>query len=264
LAKDCRHLLVDIQNGRQDNERCCQGYFMKRPPQPHEIPAALSHAMHKLLNSYALAASAAGVSMLALAQPAAARVVYTPVHIRFGRNTEVMVDLNHGRATDFYLINNFSNFGNRNSYRFFVSAYHQPNSIQGKKDASALKVGDRIGPKQSFSHNASLMAHFYTSSGQVLTSSGLWKNVKDRYLGLKFLIKGKTHYGWARLSVTVHRGSTYGISAVLTGYAYETVPNKSIIAGETKGSDVITLAPGTLGHLAKGTSAISAWGRDEG
>jgi hypothetical protein len=235
---------------------------MKRSPELRRIPAILPESMHKQLNSYALAASAAGVGMLALAQPTAARVVYTPVHVKLGRNTQAMVDLNHDNATDFFIINNFSNFGYRNSYRFFVSANDQANSIQGTKDAFALKIGARIGPKQGFSRNATLMAHFYTSSGQIITSSGLWKNVKNRYLGLKFLIAGKTHYGWARLSTTVHRNGTFGISAVLTGYAYETVPNKPIIAGKTKGPDVITLAPATLGHLAKGTSAISAWRGD--
>jgi hypothetical protein len=35
--------------------------------------------------------------------------------------------------------------------------------------------------------------------------------------------------------------------ATLTGYAYETIPNKPIITGKTKGPDVITLDPATLG-----------------
>jgi hypothetical protein len=43
-----------------------------------------------------------------------------------------------------------------------------------------------------------------------------------------------------------------GIVARLTGYAYETVPNKPIIAGKTKGPDVITMPAGSLGELARG------------
>jgi hypothetical protein len=38
----------------------------------------------------------------------------------------------------------------------------------------------------------------------------------------------------------------------LTGYAYETIPGKPIIAGETKGPDVITMQPGSPGRLALG------------
>ncbi len=52
----------------------------------------------------------------------------------------------------------------------------------------------------------------------------------------------------------------YGsMKALLTGYAYETIPNKPIIAGKTHGKDVITLEPASLGHLARGASAIPAW-----
>ena len=84
---------------------------------------------------------------------------------------------------------------------------------------------------------------------------------KNRYLGLQFVINGQVHYGWARLSVSLTDPSLnkFGIYAVLTGYAYEDVPNKPIITGKTKGPDVITLDPATLGHLAGGASQIPAW-----
>jgi len=69
----------------------------------------------------------------------------------------------------------------------------------------------------------------------------------EAYLGLKFDdLKGKTHYGWARVEVPISGGYW------LTGYAYETVPNKPIITGKTKGPDVITVEPATLGRLARG------------
>jgi hypothetical protein len=45
----------------------------------------------------------------------------------------------------------------------------------------------------------------------------------------------------------------------MTGYAYETMPGKAIVAGKTKGADVTTVYPATLGHLAAGASAIPAW-----
>jgi hypothetical protein len=79
-------------------------------------------------------------------------------------------------------------------------------------------------------------------------SIGYWGDATGRYLGLKFQIKGKTHYAWARFNVKLSRP----VNAVLTGYAYETIPNKAIIAGKTKGPDVITERPATLGGLALG------------
>jgi len=96
------------------------------------------------------------------------------------------------------------------------------------------------------------------------------KGVKNRYLGLKFFVKGKVHYGWARLNV-VARG---GIAGTLTGYAYETIPGKAIIAGATKGpdDDAQPIAathtppapkPATLGVLALGAPGLSIWRRED-
>jgi hypothetical protein len=87
---------------------------------------------------------------------------------------------------------------------------------------------------------------------------------------LKFQVKGETHYGWARLSVQLNEGFT----VTLTGYAYETVPNKPIIAGATKDLDdddrpapaslkMHTEKPPTLGMLALGGPGLSIWRREE-
>jgi hypothetical protein len=77
---------------------------------------------------------------------------------------------------------------------------------------------------------------------------------------MKFLVHGEAHYGWARLDVSFKkRRYNLRYQEVLTGYAYETVPNKPIITGKTKGPDVVTVQPASLGHLANGASAITAW-----
>jgi hypothetical protein len=73
--------------------------------------------------------------------------------------------------------------------------------------------------------------------------------------------QGKTHYGWARLSVSLNFDK---FTALLTGYAYETIANKPIIAGKTNGPEVITVAPASLGHLAQGASTISRRRTKEG
>jgi hypothetical protein len=93
-------------------------------------------------------------------------------------------------------------------------------------------------------------------------------NVRNRYLGLRFVIHGKIHYGWARLSVKVTRTE---VLATLTGYAYETIPNKPILAGEKKESIVDrpgtaltapTPEPATLGALAMGARGLSIWRKE--
>ena len=97
--------------------------------------------------------------------------------------------------------------------------------------AAALRQGARIGLGQRFVGED--MFGVGCGTAGTCISSGLWKNVTNRYLGFKFKIHGKAHYGWARLTVTVK----WPISATLTGYAYETVPNKAIVTGKTKGPD---------------------------
>jgi hypothetical protein len=52
---------------------------MKRPLRK---PSTLSESVQRHVNAYAMAATAAGVSMLALTQPAQARIVYTHANKR--------------------------------------------------------------------------------------------------------------------------------------------------------------------------------------
>jgi hypothetical protein len=59
--------------------------------------------------------------------------------------------------------------------------------------------------------------------------------------------------------VNHYRDGIEKLAATVLGYAYETVPNKPIIAGKTGGADVITPQPASLGHLATGAPAIPIW-----
>ena len=70
-------------------------------------------------------------------------------------------------------------------------------------------------------------------------SYGQWLSpTQHRYLGLKFTAGGNVHYGWARFNVTLVNPSPigYGFHVTLTGYAYETIPNKPIITGQNQGA----------------------------
>jgi len=241
---------------------------MKPSSRPPRTSSKLSDSVHHRLNMYALAASAAGVSVLALAPPAEARIVYTPAHIKILPLHKNPLDLNHDGVTDF----SFTNFGGggQSVYSLLRIRPIPPtggNAIIGQNNsfnsAFALPARFRIGPAGQKSHTMYMAGWESNGTGQT-HFVGQWANggkgVKKRYLGLKFIIKGKTHFGWARLDVTVTKGGTGGhLSALLTGYAYETIPDKPIIAGKTMGSDIITVQLASLGHLAAGASAIPAW-----
>ena len=228
--------------------------------------ASLPNSLQRQLNLYALAASAAGVSMLALAQPASARIVYTPAHTKLSPNHVLSLDLNHDRVNDFALFIQTGQSCFRGSQtchtsfswgRMYVGPSSRGNAIVGKVTpvfASALRAGVSIGPKLSFQSAARLMgevAYNHRSAHYAGPWADSGKPVDNRYLGLKFLIKGKVHYGWARLDVRIYRSPTPTATAVLTGYAYETIANKPIVAGKTHGPDVIVRNT-TLGALALG------------
>jgi len=208
---------------------------MKSSPGPRKT-ANLSEATNHQLNMYALAASAAGVGVLALAQPADARIVYTPAHRVIKAHTSYQLDLNHDKTIDFTI----SNSARCATDECFYSLVQEPaagNSgmavFKGYLLASALKRGARIGPGGQFQNRTAAMVGI-DSAYPFSYVFGEWVNVQRRYLGLRFKIKGQTHYGWARLNVQVVLPPHPAITAVLTGYAYETIPGKSIKAGQTK------------------------------
>jgi hypothetical protein len=232
---------------------------------------------------YAVAASAAGIGVLAWARPVEAKIVYTPAHvvIHSGWPNVVPLDLNHDGKTDV----NFHNWWGSGSFgpEGFLSVLpaQAANGIWGHATvasfihyASALTAGVRVGPKGPFFY-AKYNFWMAVSNPSTGGCSGPWNDVKNRYLGLKFIARGKTHFGWARLNESCNPRNLK-ITAVLTGYAYETTPNKPIIAGKTKGADEInnlgqpeaTLSapvpkPATLGLLAMGAPALSIWRRAE-
>ncbi len=68
------------------------------------------------------------------------------------------------------------------------------------------------------------------------SSHGLWDNLSDYYLGLRLLQSGQTYYGWIRLRVDVTTGYA---SIIIRDYAYNSIPNQPILAGQTIATGII-------------------------
>jgi len=221
----------------------------------------LSDLLHHQLDMYALAASAAGVGALALSQPAEGKIIYTKTNAGVYTYYPYPLDLNNDGIADFY----FSGFWTNTTApcvgvtgylkvvqaRFTFNAIVSVTGARQRFYAAALPAGIRVGNGARFGPKGSMGAIYQNTCNKRYYYHGLWENggkgVKNRYLGLRFREKGELHYGWARLNFPRNpRG------AMLTGYAYETIPNKAIITGKTKGPDVISGQPGSLGRLALG------------
>jgi hypothetical protein len=243
----------------------------------------VSRSLQQQLNSYARAASAAGVGLLALAQPSESKVVYTPAHAKVVFGQQLPVDLNHDGIADFYLFHLYSDGGDGHALsvcQVAASSYGGCSTVnsnavrevvaKGRHFAAALRSGVTIQKGDGFRRAVQQPLGGVRSWRETSTRwYGPWvnggKGVKNRYLGLEFKIKGRFHFGWARFTITT---SSDNFTATLTGYAYETIPGKAIIAGKTKGSDgpdtgveqpsSASLQPADRVSLGRGTAAAKA------
>ncbi|HTC48419.1 MAG TPA: hypothetical protein VK722_13930 [Candidatus Aquilonibacter sp.] len=235
-------------------------------------PISLNPRVDHRLLGYAAAATAAGVGTMALAQPSQAEVVYTPTNQVIKLNTTLSLDLNNDGVTDFFIRNLYEvcieTSGRKECSNFIDQSLQvtpvSPNGVgAGPRWAPPLPAGEKVGLGDRFAAVGS-MEFCNTSVGRGPYSSGPWRNKKDRYLALEISIDGEMHYGWARLSVGISKPCK--VEAVLTGYAYETVPGKPILTGATSDTDKAASenrSNFTIGALALGSAGLVAWRRDE-
>jgi hypothetical protein len=242
---------------------------MSRRRKQNREAKELSGKLHSNLSLYALAASAAGVSVLALAQPAEAQIVYTPANSQISFGQKIHIDLNHDGITDLTIQEVFNN-------SHFPGHELQviPSPGGGIKEGddpffvAAMEPGSAVGPSAAFVHAPTMMASATIYGSYIF---GSWVGVQNRFLGIQFQINGEVHYGWARLNTTYFRKGD--INALLTGYAYETQANTPILAGDRgensddpapKSQSAVPAQPvakgqSALGALALGSPGIAQW-----
>jgi hypothetical protein len=270
---------------------------MPRPRRSLRTPSTLPAPLHQRLSAYALAAGAAGVSLVALAQPSEAEVVYTPVDETIARRGgSYKLDLNHDGIIDFVLVEHATKNSLGGTFQSFGVAAAPNNRVKCLYPfclstdiyAAALQPGNEISSRQQPHGWLPVFAQMAAERRNVSGASyfDTWVNAHGLYLGLRFQINGETHFGWAQLSVKFHGGLPKDRTweAHLTGYAYETTANKAIAAGQTTDapdddaaspnpahSGTIIPAAGkhapakfaSLGALALGTEGLALWRREE-
>ena len=227
--------------------------------------ASLTSKLDKTLLAYTAAAGAAGVGVLALAQPVEAKVIFTPASILVPQHGgPVYLDLNGDGINDFQFSNAYAgpvDLGNHTS-ALSVAPVQSANRVvtassKNRICAAALPKGSKIGLPSPFQQGKSYLPMAVFQGGYTNhTSFGPWLHTKKAFVGFKFTIAGTTHFGWARVNVQ-------GFSSVtITGYAYETIANKPIVTGNSTASDLASAQPATLGRLALGAAGLVAWRRE--
>jgi hypothetical protein len=220
--------------------------------------------LEKRIAAYA-AVGVVGACLLSASPDAEAKVVYTPAHVVIDQGMKFDLDVDHDGVVDFV----FSNGGSTFIQLFGVIPQDHANAVvdegfcissnlQPRNAPAALPSGQEIGKQLNFRPYGQCMRSFFYYDTQ-----GHWQHVTNKYLGLAMRIDGQIHYGWVRLSTS----GVLNFQAVLTGYAYETEPGKSIVAGDQGQGAPDTESPApasepiqtgrTLGELALGTSWLS-------
>ena len=216
------------------------------------------------------------VLRLTMNRPKLANVVLWCQHTRCTQ--QYNLDLNHDGIADVTI---WVVWHPESVCSWYDAVFEEPASGNGAIGsgyyAAALMQGAQIGHGQSFYGGTGVMAEDQGFNCRH-NYGGPWYSVRfpvTAYLGLRFQLNGRNHYGWAKLTV---EGVTY---AKLTGYAYETIAGKSIKAGQKEeaadevgeedfGSGASLTSPipnmpqpATLGMLARGTQCVPLWRRKE-
>ncbi len=242
---------------------------------PMEKAAGNAKPLPEILNrrmaAYVLAAGAVGITVAARAasgEPPHGPIIFTPMRVSLGNlgTTQFPIDVNQDGITDF--------FATMTNHRTVVTSsafsaqggqlWERP--IEGNAAIpKPLVPGALIGSSVVFDTSRKLLGwgDSVNHSGHGgYYFGGPWAgSASDRYMGVRFLINGETHYGWIRMTVTV---APYRVTDFISGYAYNTVANQPIHAGEGAKKPVRAgLHPVTLGVLSLGALGLLLWRKKE-
>jgi hypothetical protein len=266
-------------------------------PNPKRDPALLPSGLERSLFSYAIAASSAGVALLACSQPAEATVVATQVNIPIPINGGlVQFDINGDGLMDFGISATSQLVCPTSARRYHGGARVRPpllcasigklsvdptvaaNKVVAEgvwEDghcAAALGKGITIGASRRFAPGDLAMGFFSGVSGEGTAACNWIGGDPKHYLGVLFTnLTGDTYFGWVRVEVQQFNDQ---FTATITGCAYESTPSQSIITGAISGphhadatqpAEILRRAKeaASLGRLAQGAGGLTAWRRDE-
>lgn len=194
-----------------------------------------------------LASYSAAASMVALGvAKSEAQIIYTDVNPDYAYLTEyeedyAFIDLNNDGVVDFELNQYFSfspgssSAGGSTGWTF---TYVQLTPLNGNEIVRYYSTFSSIIFATGFIEGDTI------NSNHLWTSQTVWPWEEDRFMGVRLNDNGETHYGWLRVSWDglYNRGAEY---------AYNTVPDQMILAGDSGcihpvNSPVISLEGQTL------------------
>jgi hypothetical protein len=265
---------------------------------PSRKTRKLSELLDKRIGAYALAASAAGVGILASASPAKADTIsYTTPNQLFSGPGFLSFSLGGDtfRLTNSLLFQVLSAIttsiltqGGKFRTITIPVGYNFGSSLRAVASgpgagvlANPVAAGAVIGPQGTFTTQAFIASNKATVKSLVHYFGPVFNGSHDALLGLQFEISGNFAYGWAEvqaLGIPGSRSTFTGpsIQLDLVALAYDSCPGQAITAGETSNNvttcppvilpspinqnpPATTPEPGTLGLLSIGAAGLALW-----
>ena len=230
------------------------------------MPAPLFEPLRHRLDSYALAAGAAGVALLACSVPATAAPVCKSISVELLGTGTYAFNPARQRFAPFNIAQTFESISSHTSTAgnraFFTPNSAGANGLLATNGLpSDLAPGARIGRGAKFGKGQSyglLFTYGPGAGGTRKQHKGHFQFGQINYFGFKFTVSGQTHYGWVRLQASANNGhSTTHIDA----YGYESTAGKAIRAGACSALDSAgtnpSLTKSGVGAERTGTSHVS-------
>ncbi|MEO8149644.1 MAG: T9SS type A sorting domain-containing protein [Bacteroidia bacterium] len=114
-----------------------------------------------------------------------------------------------------------------------------------------MNANDLIDNNLAFNASIGTLRSNTKPPGLVWTSCsvgwGSWTSTSDHYLGLQLTVGPSTYYGWVRLNVAIYLQGPGVVSFIVKDYAYNSIPNQPILAGQTVATGIAPLSFGEVG-----------------
>jgi hypothetical protein len=191
---------------------------------------------------------------------AQAQVVYTDVNPDYSHDAPqnngfavYPLDLNNDQTVDFVIASRDTVTPNATVRLTLAAPYGAGNAVAGENPAGydyalALDINSMVDSTLNWIAATNTMAYNNNSANPYDEN---WNGVTDKYLGLKFVVGGNTHYGWARLD-----SYAIGDSIVLKDYAFEATPNVGIMTGNMGASLTETQIENLVKFINKSNNSV--------
>jgi hypothetical protein len=96
-----------------------------------------------------------------------------------------------------------------------------------------INLNSIISANANWDSTASQLIFQKKLSNGTTTNTGNWNAATNGFLGLRVIAGGQTYYCWIQMNAEAFTSGTNAATLTLLDYAYNTIPNQPILAGET-------------------------------